>query len=213
MARKPSESELMIQLLGYGILTPTFTLLVHPWVHTLAGNQTTLYVPPEACALVGTIVSSEGIPLNFPPSNNLSPVQVDTVRDPPQPRHFSDTDEWSSLSNREIIFLLQEDLVLNFNDITELGATKIEQLCEKFNKLTQADIRSLASAYIDRGLQDSSPEYLRGLQKVLRAIDRSISHDIRECSLQTQPTTPTTEEPDSTAQDDYLEQHIRTQDD
>ena len=99
MARKPSESELMIQLLGYGILTPTFTLLVHPWVHTLAGNQTTLYVPPEACALVGTIVSSEGIPLNFPPSNNLSPVQVDTITDPPQPRHLSDTDEWS----REVV--------------------------------------------------------------------------------------------------------------
>ena len=141
MARKSSESEQMIQLLGYGTLTPTFTLIVHPWVHVLAGNHNTLYIPLEACALVGTIVSSEGIPLDFPPPNNLTPVQVDTIADPPQPQQSSNADEWSRLSNREILFLLQEDLVLNHSDITELGASKIEQLCEKYHKLTQSEIR------------------------------------------------------------------------
>ena len=210
MARQLSDSEPIIQILGYGTLTPTYSLIVHPWVHILAGNPNTLYVPPEACALVGTIISSEGIPLEFPPPHNQDPVQVDSIPDPPQPPKSSGTNKWSCLSNREILFLLQEDLVVNHEDIIELEATKIEQLCEKYHTLSTSETRSRASTYVDRGLQDSTPQYLQGLQKVLRAIDRSINQSIGECFLQTHQPMSTTEEPDSTVQDDCSEQHTQT---
>ena len=137
-------------------------------------------------------------------------MQVDSIPDPPQPPKTGDTDEWPHLSNREILFLLQEELVVNHEDIIELGATRIRQLCEKYHKLTTSETRSLASTYVDRGLQDSTPQYLQGLQKVLRAINRSIDQNIGECFLHTQQPMPTTEEPDSTVQDDCSERHTQT---
>ena len=135
---------------------------------------------------------------------------MDSVPDPPQPEYTGHIDEWSHLSNREILFLLQDKLAVNHNDIIELGAEKIEQLCEKYHKLTACEKRSLAISYIDRGLQNSSPTYIQGLRIVLRAISRSIDQNLRECSPHTRPSSTSTGQPDSTVQDDYSEQLIQT---
>ena len=83
MERRPRDPEPVIRILGYGTLTQTYSLIVHPWVYILAGDTNTVYVPPEACALIGTIVPSEGIPLEFPPPNETNPVQVDSIPDLP----------------------------------------------------------------------------------------------------------------------------------
>ena len=137
-------------------------------------------------------------------------MRVDTIQDLPQPQQLGNPDEWAHLSNREILFLLQSDLVVDHDDIRELGASKIEQLCKKYHTITTQETRSLASTYIDRGRQDSSSQYLQGLQKVLRAIDRSIGQTLGECFPQTQQPMPTTEEPEGTVQDAYLEQRPQT---
>ena len=212
MDGRQHKQEPVIRILGYGSITPTYSLIVHPWVYILAGDANTIYIPPEACALLGTIIPSEAIPLDFPPKET-SFVQVESVPDPPQPEYTGHSDEWSHLSNKEILFLLQDKLAVNHNDIIELGAEKIEQLCEKYHKLTACETRSLAISYIDRGLQNSSPVYIQGLRIVIRAISRSIDRSRRECSPHTRPSSTLTEQPDSTVQDDCSEQLTQTRTD